>query len=220
MRTEAQLRVHDLLRVMDAGAIRFDDPPPPWAQRRVTQAPWVVARRAPARQGWLAAGLRGQLRSERCAIWIAESAIEKVISPEDLVFCGAWNRHIRSTDLPVPAAIAALPAVAAVLNGHLPAAAWGPTGSVGLQLADREPWVMASSDLDIMMRSPAPLAKALARTLHRSLSRLEARVDLLIETPFGGIALADWAFTDGPCLLRTDLGPRLVIDPWAAAIGV
>ena len=175
-------------------------------------------RRAPARPGWLAAGLRGRLRSERCGIWVAESAIGKVISPEALIASSALTRHPRTAGPPRLPAIAALPTVAVLLADYLPAVAWGPTGSVGLELADGEPWVTASSDLDLMLRSPAPLAKTLARSLHNSLSCLDVRVDLLIETPLGGIALADWAFTDGPCLLRTDLGPRLVNDPWAGAL--
>src|SRR5450631_932967 len=211
MGIRVRLRVHDLLRVAKPAGIHFDDPAPPWVQKRLTAAPWVVARRTPDMSGWLAAGLRGKLRSERCAIWVHESAIAETIAPEDLVEAGLSAHGLRRRALP---AIALLPSVATIMRDHAAGVLWGPTGSVGIELASGEPWVTDSSDLDVMIRARAPLARSLARTLHACLSRLKPRVDLLIEAPLGGIALADWA-TDGPCLIRSHFGPRLVTDPWA-----
>src|SRR5450432_1343225 len=186
----SSLRVHDLLRTLKTVGFRFDDSAPSWAVSRATSSPWVVARRARAESGWHAAGLRGLERCERCALWVHESAIAEVIAPEDLA-AGGPAIAPRRDNLALPA-LRALPAVATIMQDCLDAASWGPTGSVGLELASGQPWVTESSDLDVMVRAQAPLARRLARTLHRCLSQLQPRVDVLIETPLGGVALADW----------------------------
>ena len=111
-------------------------------------------------------------------------------------------------------AIDALPLAATLLRELAPQLAWGPTGSVGLELASGAPWATYSSDLDLMLRADYPVAKSLAQALHRAFAVVAVRLDLLIETPLGGVSLADWALHDGPWLLRTNQGPRLVNDPW------
>jgi phosphoribosyl-dephospho-CoA transferase len=43
-----------------------------------------------------------------------------------------------------------------------------------------------------------------------------ARIDVLLETPRGGVLLADLAPAPTRVVVRTPDGPRLVADPWAA----
>jgi phosphoribosyl-dephospho-CoA transferase len=41
-----------------------------------------------------------------------------------------------------------------------------------------------------------------------------ARIDVMLETPIGGVPLADLAAMRAQVLVRTPLGPRLADDPW------
>ncbi|WP_277322642.1 phosphoribosyl-dephospho-CoA transferase MdcG domain-containing protein, partial [Pseudomonas viridiflava] len=41
-------------------------------------------------------------------------------------------------------------------------------------------------------------------------------VDLQLQTPFGAIALREWAGTSRRVPLKTATGAHLVIDPWQA----
>ena len=43
------------------------------------------------------------------------------------------------------------------------------------------------------------------------------RLDILLETPLGGVALVDWAASAPRVLLKTAAGPQLVRDPWPEA---
>ena len=92
--------------------------------------------------------------------------------------------------------------------------AWGPTGSVGYELASGLPAVGESSDLDLILRSPEPLPRATAREILEDLSSLPARADAQIDTGIGSVALAEWA-AGKEVLLRRASGPVLTEDPWA-----
>jgi phosphoribosyl-dephospho-CoA transferase len=63
------------------------------------------------------------------------------------------------------------------------------------------------------------LPRKTAEELAASTTGLAARVDMQIETPFGGIALLEYVRQDSRLLMRTSQGPRLVIDPWAPQQG-
>jgi phosphoribosyl-dephospho-CoA transferase len=41
-------------------------------------------------------------------------------------------------------------------------------------------------------------------------------VDLQLQTPFGAVALREWAGSSRRVLLKTARGAHLVIDPWQA----
>ena len=97
---------------------------------------------------------------------------------------------------------------------------WGPTGSAGFELATQVPTVTASSDLDLLIRThDKPLAHALAVELRDYLQalaqRVGVRVDAQLETPAGGVALAEWAAGKPRVLARHARGPQLIADPWA-----
>jgi phosphoribosyl-dephospho-CoA transferase len=76
----------------------------------------------------------------------------------------------------------------------------------------------ATSDLDVLVRAPLPLAWQTADALLTHLGKASARLDVQIETPCGAIALAEYV-RRGPrglaaLLVRTSTGPRWVDDPW------
>jgi phosphoribosyl-dephospho-CoA transferase len=92
---------------------------------------------------------------------------------------------------------------------------WGPTGSVGYELASGAPAVTAASDFDLIVRAPDEVSRERARRLLVASASLPIRVDVQIETPNGAVALAEYAAGGAPIALRTVDGPRLVGDPWA-----
>jgi phosphoribosyl-dephospho-CoA transferase len=95
---------------------------------------------------------------------------------------------------------------------------WGPTGSVGFELATGIPTATTESDLDLLIRVPRGSAVVLARlaALHRAFGSLAARVDCQVETSAGAVALAELVGGPSDVMVRTAEGPRLV--PRAVAV--
>jgi phosphoribosyl-dephospho-CoA transferase len=222
VRVAAVAPTHDLIRLRDPMVVRADGPVPAWVQPALLRAPWVVVRRGLFEGGRLSVGVRGTTRSQRFAAWLALGDIAEQRSPEEL-WDGAENRptpglasapgQTRTEAVP---ALAALARVAPMLVRH--GYRWGPGGSVGFELATAVATATASSDLDLILRQAHRLEPDEARALHSALvaAAAPARIDALLETPRGGVLLADLARAPARVLVRTPYGPRLEADPWAA----
>jgi phosphoribosyl-dephospho-CoA transferase len=50
--------------------------------------------------------------------------------------------------------------------------------------------------------------------------RIGIRVDVQLETPAGGVALAEWAAGKARVMVRHASGPQLIADPWPQAIAL
>jgi phosphoribosyl-dephospho-CoA transferase len=165
-------------------------------------------------------GVRGLARSQRFASWLALSEIAERLSPEEL-----WGRYQRRSEPEslhafvrgeaIPA-LAALTRVAALLTDR--GYRWGPGGSVGFELATGVATATASSDLDIILRQDGRLEPDEALVLHAALVKAAApaRIDVLLETPAGGVSLAELASAPLRVLLRSPDGVRFESDPWKA----
>jgi phosphoribosyl-dephospho-CoA transferase len=196
-------RPHDLLW-LKPGALLEDLPG--WAGARINLGLPVVVRRAPRAGGRIPAGIRGERRSQRLAVHLDPGLVDRAAAPEDL-----RTRAARADRADLPAF-----RTLALLAGRLPAnLAWGPTGSAGFELATGWPAVTAGSDLDLLLRCPAPLDRATARAWAEACAGLPARCDPQLDTGAGAVALLEWAGGRGEVLLRTDAGPLLVADPWS-----
>jgi phosphoribosyl-dephospho-CoA transferase len=205
--------VHALLRVADLDALAWEAPRPHWASAALQRAPWAVMRRAAPRLEIWPVGVRGGQRQQRCAAWLPHRAIRDCITPQMLAAKRAWRQRPSATATP---AVAALDEAAAILVAHGFAGRWGPAGSVGFELASGVPSTTSGSDLDLVLSADEPLARTDAIRLHAELSKLPVRIDLLLETPYGAVALAEYAKGAGATLMRSAQGPRLVRDPWSA----
>ncbi|MBZ3900362.1 malonate decarboxylase holo-ACP synthase [Streptomyces griseiscabiei] len=196
------VRPHDLLRLSRRRSV-LPVGTPVWVASALATTPWVVVRRAPATAAdRIAVGVCGPVRALRCALEIPAEWVAEALRPEELATrLGRANR-----DLP---ALHTLHAAASLIQGcvDLP---WGPTGSVGFELATGMPAVTATSDLDLLIRSARLPIRGVAERLHAALGELPARVDCLIETDQGAVALGDLAASTTEVLLRTADGPRLV----------
>jgi len=202
--------VHSLLRLSGAETLEWESDPPEWAPETLRRAPFVVMRRPPPRSESLPVGVRGSARSQRAAAWISAGAVQECITPQMLAARRAWRQRRDS----ITPSVAALEEVAAIFDGHGLAGRWGPGGSVGFELASGVPSTTPNSDLDIVLGAAASMARAEAARLHADLSALTVRIDVLLETPNGAVALAEYANSVDRMLLRSAQGPRLVRDPW------
>jgi len=202
---------HDLIRPLEPIALTADGPAPSWLGPALERAPWVVIRRGPVWDGMVPVGVRGSARHQRFAAFLPVAEVAQRRSPEDLVVSlGAIKQQRRDA---VPA-LAALARVAPVLARR--GSRWGPGGSVGFEIATGVPTATSSSDLDLILRQEGRIEPGEAGDLLAALAEVAgpARIDVLLETPMGGVSLADLAAMQARVLVRTLLGPRLAVDPW------
>jgi len=202
---------HDLIRLRAPIKLAGDAPPPAWVEVALGQIPWVVVRRGHIRDGFVPVGVRGATRSHRFPALVAVGGIADRLSPEDLIRALRLIEQKRKDAVP---ALAALDRVADLLMGR--GFRWGPGGSVGFELATGIATATASSDLDLILRQDDTLAPDRAADLLEALAKAAApaRIDIMLETPLGGVALANLAARQPQVLVRTPFGPRLAVDPW------
>lgn len=191
-------RPHDLLRL--SGATVLPVGAPAWAVHALRLTPWVVVRRGPAPDGLIAVGVRGFTRSDRYGTYMALDQVREVVAPEALV---------HNTVGRVLPALCAVRSVRPLLDNK--GLAWGPTGSVGFELATGHAIVTPDSDLDLLIRTcdVAGVLPTLMR-LHHEFDALAGRVDCQVETRTGAVALAELVGDAPDVLVRTTDGPRLV----------
>ncbi|SEK08227.1 malonate decarboxylase holo-ACP synthase [Paraburkholderia diazotrophica] len=202
---------HDILRLRRLEA--FDNEPA-WFRDAFARAPFVVVRRAQVAPGFVAVGVRGVARNERYGTWARCDDIDAVVKPEALTPASALSADRRA--LP---ALVALDALRRESPLTLDTFAWGPTGSVGFELATFTPTVTSTSDLDLLIRMPNHFPRDEAQRLQALLDthamRAGIRIDAQLETPSGGVALVEYASGKARVMARHASGPRLVADPWA-----
>ena len=203
--------VHSLLRLSSADALEWESDPPEWAAETLRRAPFVVMRRPLPRPEVFPVGIRGAARSQRAAAWVPVGAVQECITPQMLAAQHAWRQR---RDFVITPAVAALEQAAAIFDHHGMAGRWGPVGSVGFELASGVRATTPNSDLDIVLDAAASMSRTDAARLHTELSALTVRIDVLLETPNGAVALAEYAKSAGAILLRSPQGPRWVRDPW------
>jgi phosphoribosyl-dephospho-CoA transferase len=199
---------HDLLRLAPSTP-DFSDAPA-WVAASLKRAPLVVVRRAVPVSGLIAVGIRGEIRSERFGSWLDPRYVELVLRPEVL---RKLKPLMTRKSLP---AFALLQAISPLCDatGYV----WGPTGSVGFELASGCPTVTQTSDLDLLMRAPERLDRTTAKTLIDALSQAaldhRTRIDIQIQTRDAAFSLAEFAHAGARVMLRCADGPKLVADPW------
>ncbi|UOB23766.1 malonate decarboxylase holo-ACP synthase [Pseudomonas orientalis] len=195
------VNAHDLLWGMTPGHLPADAPG--WAVEALSAGHPVVVRRAIAKPGQVAVGVRGRLREQRFAALMPIAAVQRRVAPEAL-------RGVTSPrDLPALRALDQLRPLLAHQD-------WGVSGSAGFELASGIEALHAASDLDLILRTPEPLERHQAHALLAMLDSAPCSVDLQLQTPVGAVALREWAGASRRVLLKTANGAHLVVDPWQA----
>jgi phosphoribosyl-dephospho-CoA transferase len=200
-----------MLRLAGGAVLRYEGVVPAWVPASLARAPWVVVRRALAQDGQIPVGIRGRTRGERFAALLAADSVTERVSPEDLAAARSWRHMSRARSVRSLRVLDAVDVVFASLG-----LIWGPTGSVGFELATGVPSAGVASDLDVVIRAPQPWSLEYAREIADCLNRLTARVDAQLDVPAGAVTLDEYA-RGGPVLLRAPDGRGLTRDPWLEA---
>jgi phosphoribosyl-dephospho-CoA transferase len=209
------IQPHDLLWITGAEVLLSDVALPDWVRVEMTRASLVVVRRAPIVGDLIPVGIRGRLRSERCAASVPFGCVRERVIPEDLVAQRRWCGNPRTSAVP---AMRVLEKIAR--EWPFPEQAWGPTGSVGFELATGVHSATSESDLDLVVRAHERLSRKDAEILLKTVSHQDAAVDIQVETPVGSVSLREYvAPSSKQILLKTCNGPKLVIDPWTPEEG-
>jgi phosphoribosyl-dephospho-CoA transferase len=192
---------HDLLWGMTPEQLPADAPG--WVVESISAGQPVVVRRAMTAPDQIAVGVRGRLREQRYATSMAITAISRRVRPEELC-------HVASTrDLPALQALAQLRPMLDACGW-----VWGVSGSAGFELASGFAALHEHSDLDLILRAPQPLSRPQAQALVTLLDTAECLVDMQLQTPYGAVALREWAGPSHRVLLKNAQVACLVIDPW------
>lgn len=196
--------VHDLLYFQDGCTFVADETTPAWVPLLLQQEIFLVVRRALIPNHLVPVGVRGKQRSERYAFTIGKDRVGRVIQPEDLAYT---CRHVSSEQRERSRVFAVLDEVAHYFAEQR--VVWGPVGSVGYELATKRPVVGLQSDLDLIVRAETPIDMATAKRWWGFMQEFPVRLDVLIETPNGGVSLREYASSSPTVLLRTVSGPVL-----------
>ena len=197
------VNAHDLLWGMTPAHVPADAPA--WVLEALGAGQPVVVRRAIAQPGLVAVGVRGRLREQRFAAQMPLALVRRRVTPQAL-------REVTSPrDLPALRALAQLRPLLAQKD-------WGVSGSAGFELATGIEALHDASDLDLILHTPEPLGRRDAGDLLAILDTAVCAVDLQLQTPFGAVALREWAGSSRRVLLKTASGAHLVIDPWQALV--
>ncbi|WP_253433196.1 malonate decarboxylase holo-ACP synthase [Pseudomonas migulae] len=192
---------HDLLWGMTPEQLPVDAPA--WVIESIHAGQPVVVRRALSAPDHIAVGVRGRLREQRFATVMSVDAVSRRVSPEEL-------SHV-SIDRDLPA-VRTLNQLRPMLDGC--GWVWGVSGSAGFELACGVHALHEGSDLDLILRTPQPLDRLKAQALLKILDTSECQVDMQLQTPFGAVALREWAGGARRVLLKNASEACLVMDPW------
>ena len=243
-------RPHDLIWVAEPAALRWRGNLPEWCAYWLqcgAPTPVVLRRENTGDPDLLPVGIRGVHRHQRQAAYLERHAVARILPPEQLV------RSIKMMDgtgtgtgtgtvgqahqsrqesgapewLPGTELSVILHSLLSVMSDiGLP---WGPTGSLGFALATGLPALHEGSDIDLLVRAPAPLSQDQVRALAALVEGSARPIDMQIDTGFGGFAFKEWVACDPEragrgarrpgseprrVLLKTGAGPILVHDPW------
>ena len=201
-------QVHDLLEIESGSLATGSIAQPPWVRKMLIDCPWVVVRRGEAPAGYIAVGVRGASRSERWGAYCAERHVKRIARPADLLTLCRAAAHVHRAP-----ALMALREV--VKKWRCVPFLWGPTGSVGFELATGRPVTTEASDLDLAICAPRPIGVEQARRLWNRVSKLRTKVDVRVETPLCGFSLEEYACASpAQILLRYPDAPKLGDHPW------
>ena len=200
------MRPHDVLRLKDGA--QLTPAIPEWAVRSLLRSPFVVVRRATIEGGLVPIGIRGETRDRRFVAFVGVEDIESIVTPESLAIARAW----KSAQHGKHPAFTALDRVAKAADSI--DLSWGPGGSVGFELATGVVAVSTDSDLDIIAYPDKTHTRDALISFRDATSDVGVRVDIVIESTMGAVALHEWIASPQRVLIKTIDGPKLGEFSW------
>ncbi|HWK23619.1 MAG TPA: malonate decarboxylase holo-ACP synthase [Ureibacillus sp.] len=196
------IKVHDIVQFETIQQLENPLSLPDWVNTAPASKNYGVVRRMPIMNKLLPIGLRGDSREKRHGAFIQEKNLIKVIPPTSLVeSIGLFNDRIYYS---------ALYKMKNELEKHN--LLWGPTGSVGFEMATSIHVTTPNSDIDICIYVEQ-IEEELLVTVGKFLDSLEQRIDVQVEVPsIGAFLLSDYLkFGNTGFIVRTKFGPHLCV---------
>lgn len=194
------LKVHDILGLKSKQSTCFDIELPQWATEFLEKVPYVVVKRGEEKKGMVPIGIRGVTRQQRFGCYMKQDNILQIYKPSELIEgesnCSIWNK--------------AAPSLASIFEPYKDRVAYGPTGSVGFELATGFQATRKSSDLDLLIQTIEPLEIQVATKLLEKLLSINVKIDITLEIPIGYVALEEYCNGQAPYLVKTNKGEQLV----------
>ncbi|WP_342580820.1 malonate decarboxylase holo-ACP synthase [Ureibacillus sp. FSL W7-1570] len=195
-----ELKVHDIVKWESIDHLEKTTPIPDWVYDAPAAKNYGVVRRMPIMNGMVPIGLRGSTREQRFGTFIHQSHIVEVMTPVDLV--DRIEGYANEIHLPPLKKIKE-----AFEQFNL---RWGPTGSVGFELATGISVTTERSDIDVCIYMDA-IDRELLAEAGKFLETLGRRIDVQVElASVGAFLLNDFLKHEkSGFVLRTPFGPQL-----------
>ena len=203
-------KTHDLLQLSCLELEQADPIKPEWLDAVLKACPWVVVR---------SCSQPHETSSCRCARQRASATVsgQGFVNPEQIAQIVSPNQLRESLVESSRRGLRAFHSLRFLgTKAALKGLDWGPGGSAGFELASGRPTVTEASDLDIIIRAPEPFDRRFANSICMQLENVSTRVDVLIETPYCGFSLNEYAHSqlDKEFSCVPDTGRILAADPW------
>lgn len=195
-----EIKVHDIVQFESIHHIETSIELPEWVKETPASQNFGVVRRMPITNKTVPIGLRGDTREKRYGALIHESNIVQVICPKSLVNrLDKFNHQLY---------FSALTKIKEEFEKYK--LSWGPTGSVGFEIATSIPVTTDTSDIDICLYLDQIDMELLVK-VGSFLETLDRRIDVQVELPsIGAFILNDCLKnSDAGFIVKTKFGPHL-----------
>nr|WP_106782497.1 malonate decarboxylase holo-ACP synthase [Lysinibacillus timonensis] len=195
-----EVKVHDIVRFQGVESLEKSTSLPEWVREAASSQNFGVVRRMAVSNQIVPIGLRGTSRDQRVGTFIEKDNILEVIKPTDLV-----ERIDFYEEQSYYSSLKKIQDQFRVLD-----LLWGPTGSVGFELATSITVTSKTSDIDLSIYLNK-LEDNLLEEVNAILNSLDKKIDIQIEVPgIGAILLYDYIKNASTgFIVRTQFGPQL-----------
>lgn len=194
------IMVHDIVKFSNIECLEKIIPFPDWVHSTASSLQYGVVRRMPITNQKVPIGLRGVTRDQRFGTFIHENNIIEVIKPTSLVsridqFQGQNYYY-------------SLERIREEFNKLK--VSWGPTGSVGFELATSIMVTSPNSDIDLSIYLDK-IENDILKEVGDFIVTLNQRIDVQIEVPMlGAVLLQDYLNNkETGFIVRTQYGPQI-----------
>ncbi|MFZ4199268.1 malonate decarboxylase holo-ACP synthase [Lysinibacillus sp. NPDC056220] len=195
-----EINVHDILKFTDIHQLNDHTAIPAWVTRSIESTSYGVVRRAPIMNQLVPIGLRGNARHERFGTSINQQYILDITTPCSLITRLDFFKNNRFYSL--------LKEIRYKFDSYK--IKWGPTGSVGFELATGIQVTTTTSDLDLLICLEV-IDEKLLHEISNLLVSSHITIDAQIEIPgLGAFLLNDYVENkERGFIIRTLYGPQL-----------
>lgn len=195
-----EVKVHDIVKFNNLDQLEPISVIPDWVYDAQSAANYGVVRRMPISNQLIPIGLRGNSREQRFGTFIHENHVVEVMTPNSLV-----NRIDRFNDkfyYPILNEIRDQFQKFDLI--------WGPTGSIGFEIATSINVTTGKSDIDLSIYVET-IEESLLEEVGKCLNGFSKPIDVQVEVPnIGAFLLKDYLNNkDQGFIVRTAFGPHL-----------